>query len=195
MDFTILGEHGRVVCVASCSVDEIDNYVALNSGSMYVVGGGSPDGRYFADGVFHPIPDKAHDSHVFDYVEKRWIDPRTLQELKAAQRAVIKQARQVAITAPLLTPYGVVDADKDSPIKITQSVLLANNLTAMNLPVEIEFTLADNTTVILDAAQMVTVGLTLALREQSVRGKATALQAQIEAAQTPEEVEAVVWVT
>ncbi len=138
-------------------------------------------------------PAKPSPHHKFNYTTKQWQDPRTLADLKTAKWIEIKQARDAAIAEPLPTPFGVFDADLGSSAKISQAVLLANNLTALGMAVAIDFTLADNTVARLDAAKMVQVGLALAGREQAVRAKATLLRAQIEAATTKAAVEAVVW--
>jgi len=139
------------------------------------------------------IPAKPSPHHIFNYTTKQWQDPRILADFKAAKWVEIKTARDAAIAAPLPTPFGVFDADLGSSAKISQAVLLANNLTALGMPVEIDFTLADNSVVRLDAAKMVQVGLALAGREQAVRAKATLLRAQIEAAATAADVEAIAW--
>lgn len=135
-----------------------------------------------------PSPD-----HVFNYTTKLWMDPRTLADHKATQWAIIKAAREAALAAPLITPYGVFDATPDASANIIKSVLLANNMVALGYPVAINFTLADNTVVVLDATGMVQVGLVLAAREQTIRAKATTLRARIEAATSVVDVAAVVW--
>lgn len=112
---------------------------------------------------------------------------------RTAKWTDIKLAREAALAAPLQTAYGTFDATPAASANIIKSVLLANNLSAMGQPVAIDFTLANNTVVTLDAAAMIAVGLTLAGREQTIRAKATTLRAQIEAATTQAQVEAVVW--
>lgn len=139
------------------------------------------------------FPAKPSPNHIFNWQTKQWEDPRTLQDFKDAQWTQIKQARTAFIDAPLVTPYGTFDSDAAGRTSITDAVLLANNLSALSLPVAIEFTLADNSVVTLDAAQIVEVGLLLGQKVQHAHPHSQALRAQIEAATTKEEVEAVVW--
>lgn len=148
---------------------------------------------YFDGLVARPIPPTPTPYHRFNYTTKQWEDPRTLQDRKDAKWSEIKQAREAAIDSPLITPYGVFDAYPDASANIIKSVLLANNLVGLGYPVAIKFTLADNTVVTLDATGMVQVGLMLAAREQTLRAKATALRAQIDAAQSLAVLDAVVW--
>ena len=148
---------------------------------------------YLIDDDHHALPEQPSPAHVFNYTTKQWEDPRTLQDFKEARWAIIKQARTAFIDAPLVTPYGTFDSDAAGRNSITDAVLLANNLSALSLPVAIEFTLADNSVVTLDAAQIVEVGLLLGQKVQYAHPHSQALRAQIEAAATKEDVEAVVW--
>lgn len=56
------------------------------------------EGRYGDDYYienFTPIakPPKPSEHHVFDYTTKQWVDPRTLEDLKSAKNAAINAAR------------------------------------------------------------------------------------------------------
>lgn len=117
----------------------------------------------------------------------------TLAQLKEAQWATIKAAREAAIDAPLVTPYGTVDSQAKDRTNITDAILLLQTLEAAGTPTTIDFTLADNTAVTLTTAQMVNIGLLLGQKVQAAHGQARARRAQIDAATTKAEVEAVVW--
>ena len=122
-----------------------------------------------------------------------WLDLRTLDERKADKWEAIKRARAAAIDAPLTPAYGVFDSYAEARANITDAVLLAQTLAGMGQAVAIAYTLADNTVVTLDLTKMVTVGLTLGSKVQTVRGIATGLRTQIEAATTVTLLEAIVW--
>lgn len=123
----------------------------------------------------------------------QWLDPRTLAQLQAAKWEEIKRAREAAFIAPLITPFGVFQADEEGQRDIERAVLLANNLAALGYPVAIDFTLADNSIRVMDALAMVQVGLLLGGRVQLIRAQATALRGQIEAAATPAQIQALTW--
>jgi len=130
---------------------------------------------------------------VFNYTTKQWEDPRTLDDLKAAQWAKIKAAREAAINAPLETPYGTVDSGPDDRGNITDAVMLLQTMESLGTPITIEFTMFDNTPITLTTAQMVHIGLLLGQKVQAAYVRSQACRAAINAATTKEEVEAVVW--
>ncbi len=123
----------------------------------------------------------------------KWVKlPPTLQELKDLKWEEIKTIRIAKIDAPLETPYGVFDSYAIARSDIADSVLLANNLSALGMPVNIAFTLANNEIVNLDLTGMVTVGLMLGSKVQNVRAIATSLREAIASA-TLETINDIVW--
>ena len=91
----------------------------------------------------------------------------------------IKGLREAALCAPLVTPFGVFDASPISQANILKACQLASTLVTMGQPVAINFTLHDNTVVVMDGQSMVMVGLMLGQREQEIRSHATYLRSRI----------------
>lgn len=85
------------------------------------------------------------------------------------------------------------DSDPQSQLRIQGGVQLANMSAMSGQPFSIDWTLADNTVRTLSGADMIAVGMALAAHVQTVHATGRALRAQIEAATTAAEVEAVVW--
>jgi hypothetical protein len=159
---------------------------------------GDDTSHYIVDGVAFEVPVRPDDTnYCFDFNIREWVDPRSLSQLKDAAWEQIKRERADATAQPLQTPYGVFDAHEEGVNNISRSVLLANNMVALGIPVAINFTLADNTTVMLNAKQMVMVGLLLGQQVLTVRGIATALRAQIydAATDTKAKLNAIHWPT
>jgi hypothetical protein len=121
------------------------------------------------------------------------IDDRTLEQRKAERWEAMKVARDAAIDAPLVTPYGTFDSGPADRTNITDAVLMLQTLAAQSLPAEITFTLADNTTVLLGVADMVHVGLLLGAKVQAAHARGRDVRAAIDAATTPAQVDAVTW--
>lgn len=161
--------------------------------ALPVDAGFAQDANYFDGVALVPMPQKPSPHHIFNYTTKQWQDPRTLQDLKDAQWAKIKQARAAAIAAPLVTPYGTFDADEYSRTAITDSVLLLQTLSKRGQPQTIRFTLADNTDIDMSVSQIEDVGLMLGEKTNLVFEKGRLLREAIEAATTAEEVAGVVW--
>lgn len=188
MMYATVGPQGQVLQIGSHAV-EID-------GARTVAVGGWVDAasQYIdeTDAVVD-MPPQPSAEHVFDWATHAWIDPRTLAQHQAARWEAMKVAREVAISAPLSTPYGTFDATPAARTNITDAVLMAQTLAAAGSPVAIDFTLADNSVVTLSAAQMVEVGLCLGARTQAAYATARALRAAIAAATSIEDVLAIEW--
>lgn len=125
--------------------------------------------------------------------EMRWIDLRSLEQVKADCWAAIKAQRDAAEWGGFDTPFGRFDSDPVSQAKIIGAAQLASVSLAQGTPFTIEWTLQDNTSVSLDAAQMVAVGAALANHVNAVHQRGRQLRAQIEAAATIADLESITW--
>lgn len=124
-----------------------------------------------------------------------WSDPRDLSQIKTYCWNMLKRTRDQKLQAPLLTDYGVFDADTRSQKNITDAVQLLQVLEAQQPNQTIEFTLSDNTVVTLTTQQMTNVGLALGQRTQQIYNISRQLRTQLDLAQTAQEVEAITWPT
>ena len=186
--YASIGEYGNIIQLSSHQV-QVDGarliYVGstINADTHYIGLGGLPV----------VIPVRPSSAHVFDWPSHQWVDPRTLTEHQDAKWEEIKTAREAAFNAPLATPHGVFDSGARDRTNITDAVLMAQTLAALGQPVSINFTLANNTTVTLNAAQMVEVGLALGAKVQAAYAIARALRTAIAAAPTIAVVQAISW--
>ena len=133
--------------------------------------------------------------HQWDWATLAWIDPRTLADLKAAQWALIKRARDAAEQAGFVWDGSGFDCDPTSQSRIQGGALMATTALLNSTPFSIDWTLADNTTRSLDAAQMIAVGLAMGQHIDSIHQTGRGLRAQLDAAMTPEAVAAIQWPT
>ena len=189
MEYTILGALGNVIGTVSCHESEIDNNVQLNSGTSYVVGAVSGFGGYLQDGELISLPQKPSPHHTFNYINKQWEDPRTLQDHKVAQWTAIKQARSTAEYTGFTWDSSTFDSDAISQNRITGAVALAQ----MSSTFSIGWVLADNTVRTLNQSDMLQVGTALGAHVAEIFAKGVLRRAAIDAAVSAEEVEAVVW--
>lgn len=97
---------------------------------------------------------------------KAWVlrdrTPEELAEAKLSLRAAINQRRDAEMSAPVATPAGVVDADDSSIKKINGAVTMAILSQMSAQPFELVWTLADNSTVTLDAEAAIAMGMAVA---------------------------------
>ena len=121
-----------------------------------------------------------------------------LQIAKDRKWKQIKRAREAAIDAPLVVSgIGTFDSDERARINITNSAqlmqTLANSLQPGGAIPTIDFTLYDNSVVEITAGQMVEVGLALGQKIQQAFATGRVLRDLIEACETVEEVNSIVW--
>jgi len=145
--------------------------------------------HYVADGKVVPGADQPSSFHTFDYTLKQWIDPRTLDDLKAQQWETIKAARTQAEYGGFTWDGSAFDSDAVSQARLTGAVQLAQLNPAMTL----DWTLKNNTVRTLSAADLIAVGVALGVHVATQFAKGQALRAQIDAATAKEAVEAIVW--
>lgn len=134
-------------------------------------------------------------SAQWDVQTQTWVDLRGLEELRSARWEAIKAAREAAKVAPTMeTPYGVVDADAKAieNLKGTLMGLQAAQSLGQTIGL-ITWTMADNSEQQFTLAQLSEIAMLVLGRGNAAHEKGRLLRAQIDAAQTPEAVEAVVW--
>lgn len=107
----------------------------------------------------------------------------TIETAKARKWAETKLQRDLVINGGAPTQYGVMDSDETSRTNIAGAVLSAIIATNASQPFEVTWTLADNSTVTLDANQMVDVGTVVMSFVNACHEHARALRQQIDAAE------------
>ena len=104
----------------------------------------------------------------------------------------IKQARSMAELGDFEFNGGLYQADKERIIGATTLAILAQSVSA---PYSETWTLSDNSTVVLDAGQVIQLGIALGKHVSSVFAIGRELRSAITAAQTIEELDAIQWPT
>ena len=116
-----------------------------------------------------------------------------LATARSRRWAYIKDCRDAAEWAGAPTPHGLFDSDPASQTKLNGAITAAQLAIASGDPFAIEWTCADNSTVTLDAAQMVDVGLAVLAHVNAVHQQGRTLREQIEAAATIAAIDAINW--
>jgi hypothetical protein len=113
----------------------------------------------------------------------RWVDVRSLEELKAERWAQIKAARTAAMDAPIDTTFGLFDACPASRSALAEAMHVA----------PVVWTTADNEAVTLDAPSLAEVLRLIGQRTQACHATARGLRVCVDAAGTVSELAAVTW--
>lgn len=117
----------------------------------------------------------------------------TLSDAQLMKWAEVKRWRTEAINSNMTTPYGTFQCSAEDRQNITDAIMLAQTLSAMEQPVSIPWTLADNTVIDLDASMLVNIGLLLGQKVQTAHAIARLLREDITNAETVEDLDLVVW--
>lgn len=120
--------------------------------------------------------------HTFNYATKQWIDPRSLDDLKAQKWAEIKIQRDQLEFGGFEFEGGVYDSDQVAQGRITGAAVAGIDQT---------WTLAGNTTVNLTAMQLQQLYAALQAHIASVHERGRIARQLIFDAETKEQVEAV----
>ena len=179
---------GQILRTVQCDADSVVMQYDPATHS-YLQGEYLDDKFYISGDTPVRIPEKPSSHHVFNYTTKQWEDPRTLDDLKSAQWALIKQARAQAEYAGFTWDGSTFDSDAISQNRITGAVTLAQ----LSSTFTIDWTLATNQVRTLNQSEMLQVGAALGAHVQTQFAKGQSLRVQIDAATTQAEVEAVVW--
>ncbi|AZB96440.1 DUF4376 domain-containing protein [Acinetobacter pittii] len=141
-----------------------------------------PKSNMFYQDGWVEMPTQPSPHHTFDYTTKQWIDPRTLDEIKAQKWAEIKSQRDRLEFGGFEFEGNVYDSDQVSQGRIMGAAVAG---------IDQVWTLADNTTVELSASQLQQLYAALQAHIASVHERGRIARQKIEAALTYEEIEAV----
>jgi len=189
IQYAMIRPDSSVAFISSQTVDESYFLQAGNSTMICVVAPANVDPaelvtQWFYRTAWVKSPPRPSEFHKLDLLTYQWVDPRTLTDHKYAKWEQIKKDRVGAINANLITPHGIFDSKSEARTSITDAVLMLQTLASMGSPQNIEFTLADNTSVILNTSQMIEVGLLLGQKVQVAHARSRVARAAIESATT-----------
>ena len=123
-------------------------------------------------------------------IENGELKEKTLDELKEQKRAEINQARDNTEQGGFEYMGKVFDSDQVSCIRISSA---AQAMSLADDNATITWTTQDNSTIDLNKAQLMGLVVALAQHSNECHQKATALKAQIDACETKEELDKIVW--
>lgn len=183
----VTGLHLRSI---SCREEFCD--LQVQEGEAGFRGVGTPDAFFLAaNGVLAALPPRPSHLHQFNRALLCWeVD---LEQARALKWEEIKAARDAAEYGGFTAGGLVYDSDAVSVRRITGAVSLAMIAQGAGAPFSQEWTLADNSTTVLDAAGMIDVGLALGAHVAAAHGHAKQLRDSIAAAGTVEAVAALAW--
>ena len=155
---TIYEPSGKIFSVACCP-EGLESLVS--NGMDWIRADSYPLTQYVVNGALETIPPCPDPVYTFNYSIGRWEDDRTLSGVQASQWELVKTDRDAAIDAGFTWNSMQFQSDAVSQSRIMGAVQLAQIAIAAGQPFNIVWTLMNNTTVTLRAAEMVNVGLAM----------------------------------
>lgn len=129
----------------------------------------------------------------FDYESKVWVDPRTLLQLQDLKWVEMKLARD-AVEFGVFTYNGMVfDGDVNAQRRLVTCISISKSLLAAGQSVSTEFTLADNSVVMLTSEDFVGIEMAKAAAVTQAFAKGVELRTTIYSTTTVEGLAAIVW--
>ena len=148
---------------------------------------------YVKNGKLLPMGSPPSINHVFDYATKQWIDPRSLQDFKDAQWEQVKLQRNNTEFSTFTFRGIEYDCNEVSRARIQGAVQLASIALTNEMPYSYDWTVADNSTVILDGISMVQLGLALGAFTNNLHVYAKSLRNQIYGTEDKAIIESIEW--
>lgn len=131
-------------------------------------------------------------AYAWDWPSKTWI--LNLTQGQTAAWARIKAARDTAIAAGVTYNGNVYDSDATAQLRVTGAATMAQLAIASgDTTYSITWTLANNSTVTLTAAEVIAMAQAVGTNYQTNFAKGQTLRAQIVAATTQAQLDAVTW--
>lgn len=160
-----------------------DDVVKLNTPDGCIALPDPPNlNMYFNGSAWVDLPASPTPHHTFDYTTKQWIDPRSLDDLKAQKWAEIKAMRDQLEFGGFEFEGCIYDSDQVSQSRIMGAAVAG---------VDQVWTLADNTMVELSASQLQQLYAALQAHIASVHERGRIARQLIYEAETKEQVEAI----
>ncbi len=183
----------RIECNESQIESTRQHYESANVGTFLTDVALNPSGVYFDEEGNLATNKPKKPSKYHRWINRSWQDTRTIQDLKQTKWQEIKSQRSSIESEGFSCYNKVFDSDAISQSRIQGAVQLAQLAISTNQPFLITWTLQDNSTIDLDANQMIEVGIALGLHITNTHTRARELRALIEQANSKEELDLISW--
>ena len=170
-----------------------DDTTGLEKEGQGVLAGYEYHGGWIDGGSHFSLPESPSVHCTFNWATKEWQDPRTLQDLKDAKWAAIKQARDAAEFSTFTYNDLVFDGDLNAQRRLTAYISVSKSAIAAGQPFSTDFILADNSLVTLSAQDFVGIELAKVQAVAAAFSHGAMLRNQIELATVVAELTSIAW--
>lgn len=153
-----------------------------------------PGATHYRAGEFLTQPPAPSEAHDWDDEAFVWvISPAGLDRARSSARERINAARNAAERAGFPAYGKIFDSDDKAVQRVAVAAQAAVIAKAAGQPVSVAWTCADNSIITMDADMLIQMPIIMMQAADALHQRATALKAQITAAATLAEIEAVTW--
>lgn len=193
-DYAIHDAQGHIVQTVRCLPSmKKDQWVPEGGGIVRARKGQNWDTHYVVDGRLFEKPAQPSASHVFDYSQAKWVDLRSLDDLKASKWQEIKEARDAHQVGGFEWEGNQFDSDPISQERITQQATSAMIAKTIGAEFNISWTLADKSSVQLNADSMLEVQQTMSAHIGKAHARGRQLWEEIQSAHSAEALNKITW--
>lgn len=164
------------------NIQASDEIVRLNTPEDCIAVEDPPHSNMFYANGWAAMPIQPSFNHIFDYDLKRWVDSRTIEEVKEQKWAEIKLSRDLIEFGGFSYGGNVYDSDQVSQGRILGAAMSNTDLT---------WTLQNNESIDLSANELKELFVAMQAHISLTHDRSRAARELIYSATTPEEVEAV----
>lgn len=151
-------------------------------------------GDKYHNGILTKRPTRPSDLYDFNEESFSWVLRETaLEEAKESSKALINAARNAAERKPFIAFGKPFDADDKAIQRLLGAAQAALFAKQSGSELSIEWTCADNSTIVLTADELTQVPVIMAQQADAIHQKARALKAAVDSATTLEEINAIHW--
>lgn len=173
----IVSKHGELLFQISGN----DETIQLNTPEdCFAVEDPPKANMYHSNGKWKEIPQQPSEHHIFDFKDKEWVDPRTLDQVKEHKWLEIKQIRETTEFGGFSFNGYKFDSDEKSQSRI---------IAASALGVEVEWTLFNNTVITLSGEELKQLRQALAEHVSMCHARSRKARESIALAKTKAEVD------
>lgn len=156
--------------------------IALNKPLGCLIVSDPPQSNMYYRGWWVDIPKQPSSHHIFDYELKKWIDPRSLDQIKLQKWSEIKIDRDTAEYGG----FSYLNLTFDSDINSQSRIIVASDL-----GVPVEWTLKGNEIVLLNSEQLKALKTALAQHVSNCHEKGRIARQLIYEAETVEQINSI----
>ena len=167
--------------IIASALETATNAIRITQGPI------SEETHYVEDGQLVEKPEQPSTEHIFDYATKQWV--YDLTKHRDEKWSEIKYKRSAEEFGTFVWNGFTFDCDEVSQRRIQGAVQLA----ALDNTTEMDWTLADNSSQTFNSTELQQVGQALGAHVNACHVKARDIRAQIDAATTEAELDAISW--